>query len=147
VWLRVFLRLATTASQVGNGYHVMSHFKKESVMKAICVFLFAITVGFSSSFAIERNREAVSVTGFMPISSTRIVETGSRNTIRVYVNQGAWPGSSCRETAFDIRKEDSHIYSALLAALASGWKISVAVEDSQKPNDDVCQAVSLYAKP
>ena len=109
--------------------------------------MLAITGGFSSCFAIERNRDAVSVVGVMPISSTRIVETGSRNTIRVYVNAGAWPGSSCRETAFDIRKEDSHIYAALLASMASGWKISVVVEDTQKPNDDVCQAISLFSKP
>jgi hypothetical protein len=83
----------------------------------------------------------------MPISYSRAVETGSRNTIRVYVNQGAWPGSSCRETAFDIRKEDTHIYSTLLTAMASGWKLSVVVEDGQRPNDDVCQAVTLYAAP
>jgi hypothetical protein len=83
----------------------------------------------------------------MPITGNRIVETGSRNTIRVYVNAGAWPGSACRETAFDIRKEDSHIYSALLASLASGWKISVAVDDNLKPNDDVCQAISIYSIP
>ena len=116
-------------------------------MKAVCVFLFTIAAGLSFSFAVERNREAISVVGVLPISSNRIVETGSRNTIRVYINQGGWGGSSCRETAFDIRKEDSHIYSTLLTALASGWKISVTVEDTQKPSDDVCQAESIYVKP
>lgn len=103
-------------------------------MLGLC-FVSAIT-------ATEHTRDNLIIDKIMPISGSRLVEVNSRNIIRVYIQATTW-GDGCRDTAFDLRKEDSHLYTAVLSALASGFKISVTVEGSARPIDDVCQAVSL----
>lgn len=96
-------------------------------------------------FAGEANRE-VTITEILSFTADRPNAPSSQNITRVYINTAPWPGTSCREDAADLQKEDSHTYSLLLMAWASGKTIQIGVDDRRKPYDNVCQIVWVKAK-
>lgn len=112
--------------------------------KMSSVFVAALGLACAVS-ASERSAENVIIDKIMPISGNRAVESNTRNVIRVYIQPVNW--QYCRTTAFDLRKEDAHLYAALLTAASSGQRLSVTVDDVLKPIDDVCQVVLLGVSP
>ena len=86
----------------------------------------------------EGDRE-VTVLRVISITGDRPAHTKSKNVTRVYVNEAAWGSANCRQDAADLLIEDSHTYSMLLMAWASGKTIRIGVDDRRKPFDEVCK--------
>lgn len=63
---------------------------------------------------------------------------------RIYVDKGAWGDTNCRPDAGDLFKEDSHILSVLLTAWTTGKKITIEVNDQNKPLDEVCKITAVF---
>jgi hypothetical protein len=87
----------------------------------------------------------VTVMKLVPIAADRPAYPGSQNLIRVYVNVAAWGGSTCRTDAADVKASDKHLLAILMSAWAMGKAVEIAVDDSKRPFDDVCQVVWLTA--
>lgn len=102
-------------------------------------------VGSASVFAAEANRE-VQIVEILSLTGNRPNSPALRDMTRVYVNPASWGSTNCREDAADLRKVDTHTYSMLLTAWASGKTVIIGVDDSLKPYDGVCQLVWIKVK-
>lgn len=106
------------------------------------VLLFCIA---QLSNAVEANREAT-VLEVLSLAADRPNAPASQNLVRIYINSASWGAAVCREDAVDLKKEDAHLLSTLLFAIASQKTITIGVDDRRKPYDNVCQVVWLRFK-
>lgn len=111
-------------------------------IKSICAAL-GLAVFATNGVATEFGRNAVVLDKILPISATRVINPPSRNIVRIYVNEGAWGGSTCRGNSADISGSDKALMAVLLTAWTLGKGIDVVVDDSLRPIDSVCQVVSI----
>lgn len=112
----------------------------------ISLYLLLMLMSFGQfSFAAETSRQ-VTVLEMMPIAAERPNAPASQNLVRIYVNSASWGATTCRANAADLKATDTHLLSTLLFALASQKSITIAVDDSRRPYDDVCQVVWIWIK-
>jgi hypothetical protein len=110
------------------------------IFTLICLILISV-----STLSAEYTRSNVTVVKIHPLSKDRVHDSGLAGYTRIYVNQAAWGGSSCRADAADLKNGDSHLLSILLAAWVSGKKIDILVDDSlPKAQSSVCRITGLF---
>ena len=121
----------------------MSYFLGEAmklVLRAL-VGMVLLAVVALNSVAAEFSRSAVVLDKMVAISGARPVNTASQNIVRIYVNDGAWGGSTCRGNSADVLASDKALIAVLLTAWTTGRSIDVGVDDTSRPIDSVCRAV------
>ena len=96
------------------------------------------------AFGVEVNR-LVTISNLHPMSIARTGANGKSIT-RVFVNSAAWGTTTCRTDAADLNNDDTHISSILLAAWMSDKKLTIYVEDTQRPIDNVCRITALVVQ-
>lgn len=103
----------------------------------------------SISHAAEYSRSNVTVNSILAMAVDRPARTNSQGYIRLYLNDGAWmtgsSESSCKRTNVDIAKEDTHLVSIMLTAMALNQQLVIGVDHTLLPIDDTCQAIYLQA--
>ena len=99
----------------------------------------------NGAFAAEFSRD-VTIDKMLSIAEARPAQQQSSNTIRIYVNVANWGTSSCRTDAADLRASDKHLLATLLAAWTAGKQVTIAVDDTLRPVDTVCQVTWLSAR-
>ena len=85
-------------------------------------------------------------TKILAFSSKRPNSTATENFVRIYVNDASWGSSTCRSDAADLAATEKNILSVLLSAWVTTKTIDIAVDDTLRPIDTVCQLVWASAK-
>lgn len=114
-------------------------------MNTRCGLVASLTMTALSTHATEYHRD-VTVTQVLPIAADRPAAQQSANLIRIYVNVADWGTSSCRTDAADLQASDKHLLATLLMGWATGRPIAIAVDDTRRPFDTVCQVAWLALK-
>jgi len=118
---------------------------------ALILILLLNTFYISTINAAVYKRQDVTITSLTPTSVNSIPSPGFNNMTRVYINSAPWdanlPATTCRLTAADLVKADTHMLSILLMAWNSGKAIDIVINDTLHPaapqDTDVCQIVSI----
>ncbi len=111
------------------------------------MLLFVIFVGIMPQIARTQSvRRTITITQLHPIAAVRPASPKHINLTRIYVNNGKWGNTDCRQDAADLRKEDSHLMAILLAAWLNSKSITIEVDSSLRPADTVCQVTALFVK-
>lgn len=116
-------------------------------MKCINLAIFLLVAFFSGlSYSTEYLR-TVEIKTLHPIAEIRPVNTQMQNSTRIYFKQSAgWADIGCRNDAADLKASDSHLLSILLFAWASEKQITVDVDNTLKPDGEVCQVTALVVE-
>ncbi|KUI97860.1 hypothetical protein [Vibrio sp. MEBiC08052] len=112
-------------------------------MKKI-VFISILLLSFSAAAKVGQRNE-LTILQWHPSSTSRISNPEYNGLTRVYFfTKGAWGGTACRNDAADIKAEDTHLLSAMLAAFMAGKKVSIEVDDSLPKVDNVCKITAAF---
>ena len=114
-------------------------------MKKAILLMMTLALIATHAHARVVNRE-VAIQKLHPIAAARSGAVGE-NITRVYVNSASWGGTSCRQDAGDLTKEDTHLLSILLWAMSNNAKIVMEVDDTRRPVDTVCRITALFVTP
>lgn len=116
--------------------------------KKMNIAIFVAVVGgslLSNANAAEYQRSVV-IQKILAFSSKRPNSTATENFVRIYVNDASWGSSTCRSDAADLAATEKNILSVLLSAWVTTKTIDIAVDDTLRPIDTVCQLVWASAK-
>ncbi len=94
--------------------------------------------------AAEYKKDDVEITSIRPYSEAELEPSALANYIRIYMPDATWGTPHCRGDAADLKKDDTHLLSVLLAAWASGKKIDMYIDDSiPRVQSTVCRLVNI----
>lgn len=79
-----------------------------------------------------------------PMAEIRPAHPGTQKYTRIYFKQSAgWSSVGCRNDAADLRSVDGPLMSILLIAWSMNKAINVHVDNTLKPDGEVCQVTAL----
>ncbi|EKF9488652.1 hypothetical protein ACUULL_003613 [Vibrio cholerae] len=108
------------------------------------IFLIVLFLSFSVEAKVGQ-RNDLTILQWHPSSSSRIHSPQYNGLTRVYFSEKSeWGSTSCRNDAADIKAEDTHLLSAMLAAFMSNKKVSIEVNDDLSKVDNVCKVTAAF---
>ena len=108
----------------------------------IVIFTLSL-IALNPIFAQEYLR-TIEIKQLHPIGNSRPSNPAMENSTRIYFKESAnWSVHGCRDDAADLRGEDAHLLSILLMAWATDKEISLNVDNTIKPDGEVCQVTTL----
>ncbi|KAB0468683.1 hypothetical protein F7Q91_22835 [Vibrio chagasii] len=108
------------------------------------IFFFTYLIA-TTTFAQDVIRDNLTISKWHPSSSARLHAPEYNGLTRVYFTEkGPWGSTSCRNDAADIRSEDTHILSAMLAAFMANKTVSIEVNSDLPVVNNVCKMTAAF---
>jgi|GEM_PF-2382790 len=124
-------------------FSAISHINFGDIVKYIFVLILVLSTHVTSAAAFSRSDLVIKT--WHPASTNRIHSPSYNGNTRVYFEtNGAWGSSSCRVDSADIRLEDTHILSSMLAAFIAGKSMRVEVNDALPTLSEVCKITAVF---